>query len=323
MRLLALRVRQVGPHSSGIALAPNKQPKYFAAGVQKNAMVNTAIKDMLEVNNQRAVEKDRVHPSADLVCILVASSDRARDIFQIVFQNAAMIWRDCDWPRYVGFTTKHPDIHGFKALAATRPSDWRGELADQLDSLPNNIRYVTLIIEDFLFTSPVNGAELKTIADLMVIEDLSYVRLISVSRNIPGSIIEYFRRKLSSRPLRPLLFSEPYYSSVNVAIWKRDYLRKLLRQPGTIWEFEHTVSTERHYAVWKRVVNYQALVGRGKWYVEAPHLLAQQGLELSNSKRERHMLRTSFQRIRQKIAFQVFGYLSFRIRRGMNRLARS
>jgi hypothetical protein len=240
-----------------------------------------------------------------------------------VFQNAATIWRDCDWPRYVGFTTKHPDIYGFKALAATRPSDWRGELADQLDCLAEHIRYVMLVIEDFLFTSPINGAELKTIADLMVLEDLSYVRLIPVSRNIPGSIVEHFRRKLSGRPLRPLLFSEPYYSSVNVAIWKRDYLRRLLRQPGTIWEFEHTVSTERHYAVWKRVVNYQALVGRGKWYVEAPHLLVQQGLELSNSKRERHILRTSLQRIRQKIAFQVFGYLSFRIRRRMNRLARS
>ncbi len=66
-----------------------------------------------------------------------------------------------------------------------------------------------------------------------------------------GRIVEYFRRKLDKRPLRPMSFSEPYYSSVELAIWKRSYLRSLLRQPGSIWEFEHIVTNERHYAVWK------------------------------------------------------------------------
>src|ERR1700746_1916577 len=92
-------------------------------------------------------EIDRAQISAGRFCILVASSDHGRDIFEIVVQNADSIWRDCDWPRYVAFTRKRPDIYGFKALAAQKPSDWRGELRDQLNGLPDEIEYVLLLFE--------------------------------------------------------------------------------------------------------------------------------------------------------------------------------
>src|SRR3972149_3736249 len=169
-------------------------------------------------NTQAPKEKDQARAAAGRFCVLVTSSDRARDIFEIVFQNAETIWRDCDWPRYVGFTSKHPDIYGFTALAAKSPSNWQGEVGDQLDSLPDEIEYVLRLDEDALFMSPVDGSKLNAIADLMVREDLSYVSLLEVERNLPGRIIEYFRRKLDKRPLRPLSFSEPYYSSVAAAI---------------------------------------------------------------------------------------------------------
>lgn len=44
-------------------------------------------------------------PASNSCCVLVASADETLDIFDIVFQNAETIWRDCDWPRYAGFTT--------------------------------------------------------------------------------------------------------------------------------------------------------------------------------------------------------------------------
>jgi len=151
-------------------------------------------------------------------CVLVTSSDRGRDIFEIVFQNAETTWRYCNWPRYVGFTSQHPGMYGFTAVAAKVPSDWRGEVGDYLDALPDHIDYVFRIDEDTLFTSPVDGEKLNAIAHLMVREDLSYVSLVPVSRNAPGRLIEYFRRKLDKQPLRRLSFSEPYYSSVALAI---------------------------------------------------------------------------------------------------------
>jgi hypothetical protein len=257
---------------------------------------------------------------AGKLCVLVAASDRAKDIFDVTFQNAEAIWHECDWPRYVGFTSKHPDAFGFKSLAAKTDADWRGRLADYLDGLPDPIHYVMLVVEDYLFTSPVNGRELNALADLIVRNDLAYVRLIPVTRNLYGRGIERVRRLFDKRSLRPLAHTEPYYSSLNVAIWKRDYLRSLLRQPRTVWQFEHVVSAERHYAVWQPAVKYQALVGKEKWYRQAPRLLAEQGLSLGNSKRELQGSRFQLEVIRERFVFEVVGHLSFRLRRRFNRL---
>jgi hypothetical protein len=275
---------------------------------------------MLDESSKANLEKAGTRPSAGRFCVLVTSSDRARDVFEIVFQNGETIWRDCDWPRFVGFTSQHPDMHGFTALAAKGPSHWRQEVGDYLDALPKQIDYVLRIDEDALFFSPIEGSKLNAIAGLMVREGLSYVSLLPVKRNLPGRVVEYFRHKLDNRPLRPIAFSEPYYSSVAMAIWKRSYLRSLLRQPGNIWEFEHTVTNERHYAVWTPIVDQDQIVTKGRWNFRAPRQLARQGLSLAHSKREFQTLRSWLRGVRELITFQLVGFLSFRIRRRLKRV---
>jgi hypothetical protein len=270
--------------------------------------------------NQTTVERHYVRPSAERFCVLVTSSDRGRDIFEIVFRNAKAIWRDCDWPRFVGFTSKHPDIYGFTALAATGPSEWRQEVGDYLDALPDRIEYVLRMDEDALFLSPVDAAQLSSIADLMVRENLSYVSLVPLRRNLLGRLFEFFRKKLNKHPFRRLSAFEPYYSSVALAIWKRSYLRSLLRQPGTIWDFEHIVTNEPHYAVWKPIFHQDQIVAKGKWSFRAPRQLARQGLSLAGSKREFQTFSSRLRGIRETITFQTIGFLSFRIRRRLNRL---
>jgi hypothetical protein len=277
---------------------------------------------MLDVGSRASLETSRISPSLGRFCVLVTSSDRARDIFEIVFQNADRIWRDCDWPRFVGFTSKHPDIYGFKAVATRGPSDWRQEVGEYLDALPDQVEYVLRIDEDALFMSTVDGSKLNAVANLMVRGNLAYVRLVPVTRNLAGRVIEYFRYKLDKRPLRLISTAEPYYSSVELAIWKRSYLRSLLRQPGTIWEFEHMVSNESHFAVWKPVVEQHQIVTRGKWNRSAPRLLARQGLSLAHSSREFQSFGSWLRNIREKISFQVAGFLSFRFRRQLNKISR-
>jgi hypothetical protein len=262
-------------------------------------------------------------PSAGRFCVLVTSSDQGCDIFETVFQNAETIWRDCDWPRFVGFTTKRLDLYGFTALAAKGPFEWRQAVVDYLDALPEQIEYVLRIDEDALFMAPIDGEKLNAIADLMVRENLAYVSLVPVRRNFAGRGVEYFRRKFDKQPLRLIAFSEPYYSSVELAIWRRSYLRSLLKQPGTIWEFEHTISNERHYAVWEQLVEQHQIVTRGKWSLSAPRLLAQQGLSLPNSRRQFQSRQSWLRKLRETISFQLVGFLSFRIRRRLKKLSRS
>jgi hypothetical protein len=126
---------------------------------------------------------------------------------------------------------------------------------------------------------------------------------------------------LSKRPFRRLSFSEPYYSSVAETIWKRSHLQSVLRQPGSIWDFEHTVTKERHYAVWQKVLDQDQLVTRGKWDHQARRQLARQGLSLANTNREFRTCGSYFRDLREKIVFQAIGFLSFRIRRRLNRIS--
>jgi hypothetical protein len=277
---------------------------------------------MLDISSQANLERSPSRPSAGRFCVLVTSSDSGRDIFETVFQNAETIWRDCDWLRFVGFTSRYPDLYGFKALAAKGPFEWRQAVVDYLDALPEPIEYVLRMDEDALFIAPVEGDKLNAIADLMVRKDLSYVSLVPVRRNLPGRIVEYFRRKLDKRPLRLISFSEPYYSSVALAIWKRTYLRSLLRKEGTIWEFEHTISPVPHYAVWEPVVDQDQIIIKGKWALRARRQLARQGISLAHSTREFQSAGAYLRGVRERISFQLAGFLSFRIRQRLEKLSR-
>jgi hypothetical protein len=108
-----------------------------------------------------------------------------------------------------------------------------------------------------------------------------------------------------------------------MVIWKRDYLRSLLRQPGTVWEFEHIVSGRRHYAVWQPVFDQDQIITRGKWSYRAPRQLARQGISMANSKREFQTFRSWLRGRRENIVFQAVGFLSFRIRRRLNKISRT
>jgi hypothetical protein len=196
-------------------------------------------------------------------------------------------------------------------------------VGDYLDALREQIENVLRIDEDALFISPVDGSKLNAVADLMVRKNLAYVSLVPLSRNLFGRIVEYFRRKLNQRSLRLISFTELFYSSVALAIWKHSYFRSLLRRPGSIWEFEHTVSTKPHYAVWEPILDQNQIIIKEKWAWRAPQLVARQGLTLDGSKREFQRSGSVLRGIRERISLEVAGFLSFRIRRRLNKISRS
>jgi hypothetical protein len=273
-----------------------------------------------DINARSGLESAQAQESSSRFCVLVNSSDQARDVFQIVYANSEAVWRGCDWPRFVGFTTPQRDLYGFEAVAASGAGGWREQLGAQLDQLPPEIEYVMRLEEDFLFLSPVEGDRLDAIAEEMLRADLVYVNLVPVSRGLLGSLVESVRRRLSRKPLRQLSFHEPYYSSLTPAIWKRSYLRDLLRRPGNIWEFEHIVTERRHYAVWQSVLQFDALVSKGKWVPRAGRQLERHGLSLAGSRREFQTRSSRVRNVRERLVFALVGYLSLRLRKRFNLL---
>lgn len=253
------------------------------------------------------------------ICVFVSSSDRTKDIFEIVFRDSQRIWSDCSWPRYVGFTTASDGQFGYTAVSAHRESTWREELSEQIEQLPQSIDYILLLLDDYSFATKVDAEVLYRVFQNAQSNSLSYVRLVPVLRNPVGYIVELFRRRFDASNFRKLSPSEPYYSSLQAAIWRRDHLQSFLSRPGSIWDFEHIVSDDPHYAVWEKVLNYQHVVERGKW-LRCAHTLV--GQELDFKKRPQHGLAYAMKRWKTQVVFLLVGYLNLRVRRYLKKRRR-
>ena len=214
-------------------------------------------------------------------CVLVASSDSRKDIFDVCFANAGRVWADCNWPRYVGFNSPVMPAGNFQVLIAPDAGgDWCLQVKRYVDLLPSDIRYILLMVEDVLFMQPVNAKLLDDIAWKMSSAALGYVRLVPVRRNWLGRIADSmmdFADGYTADQFREIDKSEPYYSSTEMVIWRRDYLLKQLSGATDAWAFEHLTSTQAHWAVKEPVFEQHQVVEKGRWNWDAPKFVRQAG----------------------------------------------
>lgn len=207
-------------------------------------------------------------------CVLVTSGDNRKDIFDVCFANSERIWKDCPIPRYAGFTTPQPEQYGFKTLASYIADDWCKSVAAHIDALPDEHRYILLMVEDTLFMRPVDGNILIKAFMKMYWSGLYYLRLVPVRRSWPARIA-----RAMSLPnndfIGCILPDSPYYASTEMAIWERGYLRELLDRPGDAWSFEHHVSRHAHWAVQEPFLDQHQIVNKGRWNRRAARYLAE------------------------------------------------
>lgn len=252
------------------------------------------------------------------VCVFVASSDNTRDVFVHVFQSFARNWPDCPFPRYVGQNTlpfTGTPLPGFHALLAP-VSGWATELAAQLEQLPDSVEYVLLFLDDFFLLSPVETAKLFRIVTEATARNLEYLRLIPIARSIPDRI---FRRFCACTPISTwerISPDAPYYSSLQVALWKRDYLVQLLTADLNIWQFEHlSMPNSAHYAICGcPPIKYTHLVEKARWQRFARRALLREGISFSPGKRRVVSPWGGLKRRVDILKFGLIGYSWVRLR---------
>ena len=262
-----------------------------------------------------------------IFCVLVASADNRRDIFNICFANSERIWAGCQWPRYVGLTTPQPDVYGFRVVTSPQ-MDWAAAVTDYINALPADHRYILLMVEDVLFMRPVNNAMLNEISLAVANCNLDYVRLVPLRRSWFRRLTELLKPELSNflRYIRP---TEPYFSSTEMVIWKREYLLEQLSHGDDAWSFEHRVTSRDHWAVGFPVFDQHQIVQKGRWNWDAPRLLAkflgypQLAPEITRILRRTRPFQTLAARLRghrENISFALFGFTSFRVRRWLGQM---
>lgn len=246
-------------------------------------------------------------------CIFVSSSDNTYDVFSLVSGSIAEKWPVEAFDCYVGLnekTAKAP-FHSISAPV----SGWRTELKYQINALPEIFRYVILLLDDFFFYEKVDPDELVRLMGMVRGQHIHYLRLKPLERSGLGKALIFLRslRRNSDGIIR-LTDDEPYYSSLQVAIWDRSHLATMLEQSGSIWEFEHNViAKSKHYATTRRFLRYNHLVEKGKWFKHAPKTLNCRDPEsFAHRGFEQSLLKHS--RIYNRIKFFLFGYVFFRFR---------
>lgn len=247
-------------------------------------------------------------------CVFVSSSDNTYDVFSLVSGNVAEKWPTEAFDFYVGLNEKIAKAP-FHTISAP-VSGWRTELEYQINALPGKFRYIVLILDDFFFYEKVDPDELARLMDMVRGRHIHYLRLKPLERSGLGKALIFLRGLgRSSDGIIRIADDEPYYSSLQVAIWDRSHLSEMLKQSGSIWEFEHNVlAGSKHYATTRKFLRYNHLVEKGKWFRHAPETLGCRDPESFEHRGfEQSLLKHS--RIYNRIKFFLFGYVFFRFRR--------
>lgn len=217
-----------------------------------------------------------VQSTCSRVAVFICSSDNRRDVLDRVLPSVAKFWPDRPYPLYVGLNSlNRPLPIGTPILAP--PSQWHHECSLQLAQIAAD--YVIVVLDDFLIRAPVDQARLAELVEDAVTLDLAYLRLLPLGRSLPARLTGWRPSELKPgiKRIRP---HHPFYSGLQIAIWRKQHLLAMLRQPQSIWQFEHhRLPESMHCAIKHRPpIVYRHLVERGRWLPDARSLLKQAGL---------------------------------------------
>ena len=247
--------------------------------------------------------------------VLFCSSDNTFDVGVEVAAAFDLLWPDCPYPRFaLTATAQRPwPLPGWNHIVAGQALGWRDELRLGLGALPSEARHVLLVLDDFLLLAPVNTARAVRLIEEAENRDLPYLRLKPVDRSIAGKLIWMLR----TRPgIAALKSAEPYYASLQLALWRREHLLSMLSQPGSIWDFENQrLPAQTHYAVTRTgPIRYMHVVEKGKWMPYAAKLFARAGIPFTRGLRPVWGRRYMVLHMIRKMRFALFGYSFLRLR---------
>jgi len=144
--------------------------------------------------------------------------------------------------------------------------------------------YILLMLDDFMILEEVDDEKIKKAFDFIKINNGMYLRLIP---NPKGDI--KINKDFSKIDVKSYV---PYVTSLQMAIWKKDFLKKLLEYNFSPWKFEIKAgktkeSLENHdkfYVANYDFIKYTHFVEKGKFYPFLKDILEKEGLPLKSTR---------------------------------------
>jgi hypothetical protein len=209
------------------------------------------------------------------VAVFICSSDNRLDILERTLPSVQKFWPGCRYPLHVGLNSNRALPIGAPIIGA--PSEWRREFGQQLRQIEHD--FVIVLLDDFLIQAHVDDDRLAELIESATRLNLDYLRLVPLGRSLLARATG--RRPEQIAPgIETVRERHPFYSALQIAIWRKRHLLAMLEQPLSIWEFERQcIRGARHCAIVDRPpIAYRHLVEKGRWLPYAPSLLRRAGL---------------------------------------------
>jgi len=239
------------------------------------------------------------------VGVFICSSDNRRDILARVLPSIRKFWSNCPYPVYVGLNSVLESDSSIKSVVA-EPSGWRSEVLHQIAQVPET--HLIVVLDDFLIQEHVDQSRIDELVVKAVDLDLPYLRLLPLCKSLKQRLLPGSGDAMDE--IQVIHKRRPFYSGLQIAIWRKEHFVALLQLRGSIWEFEHQqLPGVPHYVIADRPpVIYSHLVEKGQWLPYAESLLKLAGLSTDLGSRPSWPSWMNLRLILDKARFFLLGY---------------
>jgi len=185
------------------------------------------------LNKEKTAETGNLNRSNDDdIAILVPSFDGYQDLWKSFFSCFFKYWPDCPYPIFLGSNFQTYDDPLVSPIRIGEDKDYSSNLIAMLSHMEHE--WVIVMLDDVLLSAPVHTSKVKRIIAVAQDKGAGHVQLLA-SRYNPTIAIAF---PLISDEVAVIPIGLPYRASLNLGLWKKSVLLKLLQPGETAWDFE-------------------------------------------------------------------------------------
>lgn len=222
--------------------------------------------------------------------IFVAAKDSYADTWDPFFTLFFKYWPDCPYPVYMMSEVRifaHEKVNSL-AIPVDPNKSWVSQWTDRVRTAlaKTEAKYLIFFHTDYFLSGKVDTARIEALQKMLELGNIGYIRLVPVpppTKDFSGD-----------SALGTIDKKEDYSVSFQPGIWRRDVFEEILKYgPGPI-DIERDGSKNSHklnqiFLSAKKgcsALPYVHGIGKDMWLYDAVKLLAREGFEVSNRRKE-------------------------------------
>ncbi len=210
------------------------------------------------------------------LAVLITSCDKYAEAWGPFFTLLDRYWPELTNKKYLISNKKTSDHPGVIPVKIPDEKSWSDNMLIALDRIEED--YILFFIEDYMMTSAVNHKEVKELYDLMQKENAAYLKL------QPGN---YEKIHPENKGVAYMGQKQQHRNALQLSIWRKDILRKLLKKGENPWDFEldgnaRSFEIKDHFMVVTKIVApYSGVIEKGYWDQAGVELLKKEGIVIN------------------------------------------